>query len=182
MMIPAPEPRDPNTIEVITEAGLRVEDGIGWPYNGKKFISVSDYIDATADPCRANFQAYCLRHSKDSYGFLAAIAMDSLIPQTILAMDPEATYEIDDTDEMKVFWKMIKGPLLPTKPVGREQGERFISWINEYTFQYGETPGILELEEKFKMLGIPYSTSYPATPQPGFEEFWPLGWTGEDSF
>lgn len=182
MMIPAPEPKNPDTIAAIAEAGLRVEDGIGWPFNGKKFISVSDYIDATADPCRANFQAYCLRHSKDSYGFLAAIAMDSLIPQTILAMDPEASYEIDDTDEMKVFWKMIKGPLLPSKPVGREQGERFISWINEYSFQYGNTPGILEIEEKFKMLGIPYKTSYPGSPEPGFSEFWPEGWTGEDSF
>lgn len=182
MMIPAPEPKDPNTIAAIEAMGLRVEDGIGWPYNGKKFISVSDYIDATADPCRANFQAYCLRHSKDSYGFLAAIAMDSLIPQTILAIDPDATYEIDDTDEMKVFWRMVKGPLLPTKPVTKEQGQRFMSWINDYSFQYGDTPGILELEEKFKMLGIPYATSYPATPQPGFDEFWPKGWTGEDSF
>lgn len=182
MMIPAPEPKDPNTIAAIENAGLRVEDGIGWPYNGKKFISVSDYIDATADPCNAHFHAYCLRHSKDSYGLLAAYAMDSLIPQTIIAMDPDNRLFIDDTDEMKVFWRMIKAPLLPTKPVAREPGERFMSWINDYSFQYGKTPGILEIEEKFKMLGIPYTLSYPATPQPGFEEFWPEGWTGEDSF
>ena len=182
MMIPAPEPRNPYTIAAIEDAGLRVEDGIGWPYNGEKFISISDYIDATAEPCNANFHAYCLRHSKDSYGLLAAYAMDSLIPQTILAMDPEATYYVDDTNEMKVFWRLIKGALLPTKPVTREQGERFISWINDYSFQYGKTPGILEIEEKFKMLEIPYTTSYPATPQPGFEEFWPEGWTGADSF
>jgi hypothetical protein len=182
MMIPAPEPKDPNTIAAIEDAGLRVGDGIGWPYNGKKFISVGDYIEATTDPCNANFHAYCSRHYNDSYGLLAAYAMDSLIPQTILAMDPEARYHVDDTDEMKVFWRMIKGPLLPTKPVNKETGERFINWIREYSDQYGKTPGILEIEEKFKMLEIPYTTSYPATPGPGFEEFWPPGWEGTASF
>jgi hypothetical protein len=182
MIIPAPEPTNPYTIAVLKEAGIDIEKTTGWPYNGEKFISISDYIDATAEPCNANFHAYCLRHSKDSYGLLAAYAMDSLIPQTILAMAPEATYYVDDTNEMKVFWRLIKGPLLPTRPVTREEGERFISWINDYSFQYGKTPGILEIEEKFKMLDIPYTTSYPATPQPGFEEFWPEGWTGEDSF
>ena len=140
MMIPAPEPKDPNTIAAIADAGLRVEDGIGWPYNGQKFISASDYIDATAEPCNAHFHAYCLRHSKDNYGWLAAAAMDSLIPQTILAIDPEATYHVDDTNEMKVFWRMIKAPLLPTKPVARETGERFFSWIKEYSRPVWEDP------------------------------------------
>jgi hypothetical protein len=181
MMIPAPEPKDPYTIAVIEEAGLKVEDGIGWPYNGQKFISAGDFIDATLEPCNAHFHAYCLRHSKDSYGFLAAAAMDSLIPQTITAMDPDGEFKCDDTNEMKVFWKMIKGALLPSKPVTKEQGERFMSWVNDYCFQYGKTPGILEIEEKFKMLGIEYKTSYPSTPDPDFLEFWPEGWTGDES-
>ena len=182
MMIPAPEPTDPYTIAVLQEAHINIQQTTRWPYNGEKLISVSDYIDATAEPCNANFHAYCLRHSKDSYGWLAAAAMDSLIPQTILAMDPEASYSVDDTDEMKVFWKLIKSALLPSKPVTKDQSARFMSWVNDYSFEYGQTPGILEIEEKFKMLGIEYQTSYPATPAPGFEEFWPEGWTGDDSF
>jgi hypothetical protein len=182
MMIPAPEPEDPLTIEVINDMGLNVQEGIGWPWNDKKFISAGDYIDATVEPCRANFVDYCFRHSKDSYGLIAAAAMDSMTPQIIGAIDPEASYHVDDTNEMKVFWKMIKAPLLPSGPMDQEKYSKFISWVNDFSELYKETPGIMLIEEKFKNLGIPYITSYPSTPQPGFENFWPEGWTGNESF
>lgn len=182
IMIPAPEPQDPNTIEVIREAGLSVEGGIGWPYNGKKFISAGDLLDATVEPCRANFVGYCQRHSKDSYGFLAAAAMDALIPNVILAVDPDAGYEADDTNEMKIFWKMVKAPILPTNPITKEQADPFWKWGLDYMDLYQKTPGILEIENKLNQLGIPFSTSYPAEPGPGFEEFWPIGWKGDDVF
>jgi len=182
VMLPAPEPTDPLTIAVIKEQGLRVEDGIGWPFNGEKFIPVGDYIDATAEPCRANFVEYSKRHEFDSYGFLSAAALDSLMPQVFLSLDPEAEWKVDDSDDMKVFWRMIKAPLLPTGSFSREKGDSFFEWVRGYSSKYGKTPGILEIESKFDQLGIKFQTSYPDKPGPDFNKYWPDGWTGEDSF
>lgn len=182
IMIPAPEPRDANTIEVIREAGLSIEGGIGWPYNGQKFIMAGDLVDATVEPCRANFVAYCQRHSKDSYGFLAAAAIDTLIPNVILAVDQEANYQVDDTNEMKIFWKMVKAPVLPTGTITQEQSDKFWKWGLDYVDLYQKTPGILEIENKLNQLGILFATSYPAEPGPDFEKFWPIGWRGDDVF
>ena len=182
MMIPAPKPRDPLTISVIEEAGLSVDKGVGWPFNEEKLISVGDYIDATVDPCRVNFLNYCNRHSKDSYGWLVAASMDYLTPHVLGAIDPDAEYIQDDTLEMKVYWKLIKAPLLPSKPVPRDQSEQFFSWVRDFFYQYGKEPGIWEIQQKFDNMGIPYKTSYPATPDPGFEEFFLKGWTGDEEF
>jgi hypothetical protein len=182
MLLPAPSPRDPLTISVIEDAGLRVDDGVGWPWNGEKFISVGDYIDATADSARINFLNYANRHSRDSYGYLSAVAMDYLMSHVFLAIDPDAEYFQDDTLEMKIFWRMIKAPLLPSKPVTKEKAEQFFGWVRDFYSEYGKEPGIWEIQQKFYMMGISYKTSYPATPDPDFEEFFPRGWTGDDVF
>lgn len=181
IMIPAPEPEDPDTIATIQDLGLKVEDGIGWPFNGKKFISAGDLIDATAEPCRANFVSYCMRHSKDSYGFLAAAALDTLTPNVILAIDPNANYEMDDTTEMKIFWKMVKAPILPTGSFTKEQSDAFWKWGSDYKDLYGKEPGILEIESKLDQLGIQHATAYPTEPGPDFKKFWPEGWTGDEA-
>jgi hypothetical protein len=182
MMLPAPEPKNPFTISVIEEMGLKVEDGVGWPFNGKSFISMSDFLDATAEPARANFVSYCMRHSKDSYGWNAALAMDYLIPTTIRSVDPESEYIVDDTLEMKILWKMVKAPLLPTGTVTKEQSDKFWAWVNDITEINEREPGIQAIQEKFDLLGINYITSYPDTPGPDFLKFWPEGWTGNEAF
>ena len=182
MALPAPEPTDPLTVAVIQEQGLRVQDGVGWPWNGKKIISGGDYIDATAEPSRSNFVSYSMRHNKDWYGWLAAGAMQHVITHTFEALDPDSALILDDTSEMKVFWKMIKAPLLPTGPLDQEKYTKFMSWANDFTELYGKEPRIMEIEEKFKLMGIPFTRSYPLTPQPGFEDFWPEGWTADEAF
>jgi hypothetical protein len=180
VMLPAPEPEDPLTIEVIKDLGLNVERGIGWPFNGEKFISAGDLMDATAEPCRANFVSYCRRHAKDSYGFVAAVAMDTLVPNVMIAIDPEARYEVDDTPEMKIMWKMIKAPILPGIVPGQNESNTFWKWATDYKDLYGKEPGILEIESKLNQLGIQTATAYPTEPGPDFEKFWPEGWRGDE--
>lgn len=182
MALPAPVPTDPITIAVIEEQGLSVQNGVGWPWNGKKIISGGDYLDATAEPVRSNFVNYCFRHNKDWYGWLAAGAMHHITTHTFEALDPDCSLILDDTSEMKVFWKIIKAPLLPTGTPDPEKYTKFLAWVNDFTDLYGKEPGIMEIEEKFKLLGIPYTRSSTTEPQPGFEDFWPKGWTGDEAF
>ena len=143
----APEPTNPITIAVIKEMGLNVQDGIGWPWNGKKIISAGDLIDATTEPCRANFVNYSMRHNKDWYGWLAAAAMHHNITHTFEALDPDSALILDDTSEMKVFWKMIKAPLLPSGSPNPEKYTKLLAWVNDFTELYGKEPGIMEIEE-----------------------------------
>lgn len=181
IMLPAPTPTDPLTIEVIKSMGLPIDKGVGWPFNTEKFISAGDLVDATTEPCRNNFVNFCMRHSKDSYGFVAAAAIDRLVPNTILAIDPNAGYAVDDNSQMKTFWKMVKAPILPTGTVTQEQSDRFWRWSDDYTDAYGKEPGTIEIEDKLRQIGIEHTTVYPPAPLPGFAVYWPDGWTGEES-
>jgi hypothetical protein len=110
------------------------------------------------------------------------MAVDYMIPHVVLSIEPEATYNVDDTDLMKVFWIMIKAPVLPTQPVTEEQGNAFIRWVEDFNTLYGKKPGLLEIEQKFDSLGIPYTNSYPAEEGPDFEKFFLPGYRGDESF
>lgn len=173
--IPADRPTDPLTIAVIQEKGLSVEDGVGWPYNGKKEIGMGELIDATHEPIRSHFYDYVKRHEHDWYGWLAAWAMDYVAPRAIGAIDPDAQQTVDDTPEMKVFWKMIKAPLLTDQKATEEQQTHFYEWIIAYKDAYGKEPGILEIEQKLNMMGIKTKNQYPATLAPEDANLWDLG-------
>lgn len=179
--LPADRPTDPLTIATIREAGLDVDAGVGWPFNGQKEISLGDLLDATHEPIRSNFFDYATRHNKDWYGWVAAWAMDYIAPHTIGAIDPTAEYKVDDTPEMKVLWKMIKAPLLPDQNPTPEQQTQFYDWIIGHKDLYGKEPGILEIEQKLNMMGIKTKTTYGKGGPPSPDDWWPPGWTGDES-
>ena len=173
VMIPAPEPRDPITIEVIKAQGLKVDSGIGWPFNGEKFISLGDLSDAIAEPARANFVNYCIRHKNDWYGYQAAAAMETVIFQNTLAVDTTSEWDLDDTEEMKVFWKMVKAPLIHKELMSESQSADFWSRIRAYKDQVGKLPGIMYIQGILEDMGVPYETSYPTERPADYAKFWP---------
>lgn len=160
--MPADRPTDPLTIAVIREAGLDPEAGIGWPFNGEKEIGLGDLLDATHEPIRTNFFDFAMRHSKDWYGWIAAWAMDYVAPHTIGAIDPNSEYVADDTPIMKVFWKMIKAPLLPVGTPTEQQQKDFYRWVNDYKEAYGKGTGNPRNRAKIDFPGDPGHTLTPA--------------------
>lgn len=173
VMVPAPIPTDPLTIEVIKEQGLNVEDGVGWPYNGEKEISIGNLWDELMPRNRDVFRDFCFRHSKDWYGYIVAHLWDQVTPSMIFAADPSGSVEFDDSPEMKVLYKMVKAPILPTGNPSEAQKTAFISWATQYNELYGETPTIREIKEKLTNLGISFSTDFSDIPTADSGEFWP---------
>jgi hypothetical protein len=173
IMAPAHAPTDPITIEVIKAEGLNVEDGVGWPYNGKKEIRLGDLWDELVPRNREVFRDYCFRHSHDFYGYTVAAGWDHVLPSTIFAFDPTGSVEFEDTPEMKTLFRMLKAPLLPTGSLSDSQGEEFINWIRAYLETYNKTPGIQAIKEKFESMGIKFKESYPSERTPDAGELWP---------
>lgn len=181
VMIPADRPTDPITIAVIKEMGIDLEATIGWPWNGKKEISLGDLIDATHEPIRSNFFDYAMRHKNDWMGWLAAWAMDYIAPHAIGAIDPDAKQRVDDTPDMKVLWKMIKAPLLTDQMATDDQKRQFYDWIVTYKDLYGKEPGLMEIEQKLNSLGIKTKNQYPDKEPTDGSAWWPIGWRGDET-
>lgn len=179
VMMPAPEPTDPLTIEVIKEMGLNVEDGVRWPYNREKFISMGDLFDAQLPACQDSFHDYCLSHKHDAYGYVAAAGMDFMIPHNLLAIEPQAEWEQDDTDEMKIMYRMIKAPILPKDPYTLEQSAAFWKWTEDFKTVHGNMPGVMAIQEQLDLVGIRYSTSYPTKQEPDPRNFLPPNYKSE---
>jgi len=173
IMVPAPVPTDPVTLDVIKEEGLSVEDGIGWPYNQKRQIMVGDLWDELVPRCREGFRDYCFRHSHDWYGFVVASCWDQVLPSVIWAFDPTGEVQYEDTNELRTIFRMLKAPLLPVSMPPPEKANAFVNWINFYYEFYHKTPGIMAIKAKFEELGIPYEETYPVERTPEADESWP---------
>lgn len=173
IMAPAPEPTDPTTIEVIEAEGLNVQNGIGWPYNGKKEIMLGDLWDELIPRNREVFRDYCFRHSKDWYGYVVASMWDQVLPSTIFAFDPTGSVEYEDTPEMKTAFRMLKTPIIPSEQPTEAQGKEFMDWIGSYSRIYHKTPGIIAIKEKLDSLGLKYREAYPAERETEANLLWP---------
>ena len=172
-IIDAPEPTDPLTIEVIESQGLRVQDGIGWPANESKKISLQDLSDYTSEKSRATTTDYYFRNSKNSYGFVAAGLMGGAVEDLIDAMEPGADYVADDTPMIHTLLNMLKDPLLPGEGISPGKWLEFETWVNGWADQYGSVPKISDVRLKFDSLGIPYRESFPATMDPAVKDLFP---------
>jgi len=180
LMIPAPTPYEQSTIDVIQEAGLNVEDGIGWPFNGKREIQISDLSMAIAGGTQDVYDRYLFRHEKDPYGYVAAACLDQVVPALIHSMDPSSTSKFEDTPRTKVAFRMVKSGLLPKGYPSEEIAEQFLGWIDDYTEIHKKTPGLIALKEKMDQLGITYRESYPTSREPEADLLWPKNLEFED--
>lgn len=173
IMVPAARPVDPLTIEVIKEAGLSVENGVGWPYNGQKEIPLGELWAALIPRNKEVFRDYCFRHAKDWQGYIVANLWDQVTPAMIYAADPSGDVVFDDTTEMKALFKMVKAAILPTAAVTQKQSDDFWIWVNGFKELYNEIPTVRDIKEKLTSLGIPFKTSFPAERMPEADEVWP---------
>lgn len=166
IVAPADRPTDPITLEVIKEAGLNVEDGVGWPFNGQKEITLGELEEHITPRAREAFRDYTFRHAHDTQGLAAATLLDQTIVPTIKAYDPAAEVKFEDPPVNKVAYRMIKSGTMPTEYLTKEQGQTLVDWIEAFYNQYGDAPGLMALQDKFDGMGIKYQTTYP----PGFKD------------
>jgi hypothetical protein len=178
--MPAPRPTDPLTIEVIKAEGLDVEEGIGWPYDGSKEMSLAQLTDYQAPQVQDSFMAYCLRHYKDSYGYVAANTIGLSLPQVFDGFDPGGEVYYTDRRDVKVGFTMVKAPIIPTRNLAPAEYEDFKNFMDTHEAVTGHMPGLQALAEHFTARNIPFRTSYPATLEPEGAPLWPDGFTGEE--
>lgn len=179
-VIPAPIPTDPLTLEVIREAGLNVNDGVGWPFTGEKEISLGELTDHVALNAHDVFRDYILRHDKDWYGFAVAYLWDIALPFIMDGIDPTGTEYYEETPIHQVIYRMAKYPLIPQPGTTKEQWAAFESWVNDYHEFYGRAPGITGIKNKFGDLRIPFKEAYPTTLDEEGKKIWPEGFTGAE--
>jgi len=173
IVIPAPRPTTQSTIDVIQDAGLDVEAGVGWPYNQKKEILLSEYWDHIVPDMTDAFRDYCFRHEFDWNGYFAANTLDQIMPSLFEAFDPSGTETVDDSIVQRVIFRMMKWPILPVYTLTKEQLEKFETFILTHYNQTGRTPGYEAIRAFFDNNHILYRLQYPATREPEADTYWP---------
>ena len=113
--IAAPIPSDILTLEVIEEEGVKVEDCVGWPHSGKKWLRIGDIANEYAGPCK-DFQADFMRlHNNDWIGYAYGGMTTQTTEYTFANVEGENNVEYDYTAESKWGHIMLDNGLVLKK-------------------------------------------------------------------
>jgi len=173
ILIPAPRPTDPITIDVIKEEGLDVEEGIGWPMNKEPQISLSDLTDYISQNLQNGIMGFWRRHEKDWLGYVSSVALDQIWGPSIMAFEPTCEIEWEDPPLSRVVFTMLKAPLLPKRHFTQGEAKEFIDWVNAIYEVTKRPPGLIQIQDKLDMMGIPYQTFYPPEREPEADIYFP---------
>jgi len=161
VIIPADRPTNPETIEVIEAAGLSVEDGVRWPANNQKEISLNDLSDWQALNCYNSTIDYLFRHRKDWNGFLAAAFMHEAHNHLLDSMDPGEEVEAEYVPITHVSLQMLKNGITPTDETQTKQWGKFAQWTADHRTLRKEWPSMKLVTQHLDLYGVAYRTSFP---------------------
>lgn len=160
-IIPADRPQDPLTIEVIKEAGLSIDEGVGWPHTGEKITSLGDFADHITAASMQSLQDFWFRHQYDMRGYFSAQLVSDGVQDMITATMPEMEFKTFDKPIVKAVKVMMQYPIIPGDGITEEQWRHFEEWVNAWSETYEQTPPAAEIKTKFELMGLPYKTTFP---------------------
>lgn len=166
VIIPAPEPTNQETRDVITRAGLSIADGVRWPANGGREIPLTELADWQCINAEDAVTDYLIRHDKDWYGYLASQSLSGATEYLLDCMDPGAEIEEEYDAPTHILLQMIKQGITPTDETQTVQWDKFETWCRDYRETTRSWPGINEVVKQMDLIGLSYRTSFPTTQDP----------------
>jgi len=163
VLVPADRPTNPETIAVIEAHGLSVEDGVRWPANEQKEISLHELSDWQALNAYNSTIDYLYRHNNDWYGFLAAGFMHEAHNLFLDSLDPGADVQEEYAPVVHVCLQLIKNGITPTDDTQTQQWAQFEQWCADYRTVNNDYPSIKEATQHLDLYGVAYRTSFPKT-------------------
>ena len=173
VVIPAPEPTNPETRKVIEDAGLKIADGVRWPANEDKEISLDELSDWQAVHALDNTTDYLERHKKDWNGFLVSTLVSQANEHLLEAVDPGAEVEEEYDAPTHITLQMMKYGITPTDETQTAEWDKFELWCRDYRDTKRSWPNIEETKQGLESAGVSYRTSFPETQDPRAAEIFP---------
>jgi hypothetical protein len=173
VLFEADRPTDQATIEAIQEAGLDIEDGVRFPWNGKKEISSLDFFEITQEEGQKHWDAFAQRHKFDEYGLAAAEQQYTGFLNAQHAVFINEDIRWSDALHIIALFRMLKAPVLPTKEPNDQIRIDFNDWITNHYHITGHVPGVQAIEDRLKMYGLSPTNTFPQNPTADTWKYFP---------
>lgn len=139
LVIQAPLPAHPLSLEVIAEEGKPMKDICGWPHSGKVWSKMTDLADEIQPVATSNLNDFMKRNEHNWRGFAGGALASETAMNCLSNLEGEEQIEYDYTAQSKVSLRLLQNGLYPDPDQPRKNLDAFTAWM-DYLERTGETP------------------------------------------
>ena len=137
LMIEAPRPTDPLTIEIIQESGYTLDDVCNWPQNGERWISLGELQELTAKQATENLTHFAQTNRNSPEAFLALEQAHDFALGSIEAIEGPGQVQVEYSHTERTVLIILDNGWQYPDDITEAQVEKFEDWI--YTHEYMNT-------------------------------------------
>ena len=166
-------PWKPETVWMLEDENVNIEESIGWPTTGNRWISYGERAAQTVASFQTKFQAWALRNTHDHTAYAVNQYMIQATEMFLQgAVGPEnVTYQ--DGDEMALIMNTFHNNFYPPPDTPDEKIQGWINRCKTYKAGSGELPSTRYQKWMGEKEGIEWSETLPIRNVGIAAEIWP---------
>lgn len=171
----APEPKRPDTIDVLQESIHDWKTTVKWPHIEKREATFEEIGFEYSRRIKESFQAYCLNYQHEYKAMVAAYECTDFVKNVIRSYDDNHEVRTGMTAYLAAAIDMIdQGQMIPPE-TSQDKTDAIAQYINEHERKTGNPPKIHDIVTRGKRLGIQWTNQVPEKIPESAENLFP-GW------
>ena len=154
-------PWKPETIWMLEDEGINIEQSIGWPTTGERWISYGERAEQTLRSFQPKFEAWALRNTRSHEAYMANQFMIQGTETFLERGEGRENVHYELTDEAALIMNTFHNNFYPDPETPIEKIVRWVSRCKTYKSEVGTLPPTRYQKWMGEQEGIVWSNSLP---------------------
>lgn len=129
-----------DTIWMLEENGVNIEESIGWPTNGKRWISYGERAEGTIKNFQAKFRPWAKRNTYSQQAYMTSQYMVQATETFLEKGEGKDNVEYQFDDEAALILNTFHNNFFPEPGTSMAKMEKWVKRCKDYKATYGELP------------------------------------------
>ena len=134
VLVEAPRPTDPLTIEAIEESGVTLDAVCNWPQNGERFITLGDLFDATATQAAENLSHFAQENKNSELAYVAVQNAHDFALGSIEAIEGPGSVSVEYSPTERIILMILGNNWRYPDDITPPQIQKFEDWVEVHEY------------------------------------------------
>lgn len=134
VLVDAPRPSDPLTIEAIQETGHTLDEVCNWPQNGERWITLGDLFDATAQQAAENLTHFAEANKNSELAYIAVQNAHDFALGAIEAIEGPGSVSVEYSRTERILLTILMNGWEYPTDITPAQIQKFEDWVEVHEY------------------------------------------------